>query len=62
MKDMKIDKLSEKSIIKIIKRLAEKYKINPAIIPNTKNKQSFGEVRHLFYRRYDQSQKADMSK
>ncbi|ODN03320.1 Exonuclease mut-7 [Orchesella cincta] len=55
---VKPEKLNPKPITKLVRRLASKFKIGNEHCPNVGNRQRFGELRHLFSRRYE---KQDMN-
>ncbi|CAL8143621.1 unnamed protein product [Orchesella dallaii] len=55
---IKSEKLNPKPITKLVRRLITKFKIGNENCPNVGNRQRFGELRHLFSRRYE---KQDMN-
>lgn len=50
---MKLEKLDSKPIGKLVKRLVAKFGVGSEYYPNVGDRQKFGQLRHLFLRRYE---------
>lgn len=59
--DTKDDKLNHKPIGKLIKRFRTKYNLGFDCCPNIGRRQRFGELRHLFGRRYEKNEMSQES-
>jgi hypothetical protein len=53
MTDVRKEKLNEKCVSKLIKRLLAKFKLSASAVPNTNKSTLIGQIRYLIVQRYE---------